>query len=425
MKFKTQKSSLTGNVRIPGSKSHTIRAVLIASLAEGTSYIKHPLVSSDTLSAINIYQALGAEIIEQKDCWVIKGVGKNVLTSQKTLDVGNSGTTLRLAMGSVALFADSAKITLTGDKQICSRPIAPLIKSLNQLGADIFSPNGCAPVTISGKICGGKTQIECQSSQYLTSLLMACPLAENDTEIIVPILNEKPYVQMTLDWLQKQGIKLTHNPQMTSFYISGGQKYKAFSTQIPADFSTATFFLCAGAIKGNSIICSGLDLEDTQGDKKVVEYLKRMGTDISVHTNGNITVKGGELNGIDIDMNETPDALPMMAVTACFAKGKTKLYNVAQARIKETDRIKVMMSELKKMGADIEELPDGLIITGTELNSADVCGHSDHRVVMALTIAGMMTAGSTVIDSAESANITFPEFKDFIEKLNGQVVAIK
>jgi len=425
MKLVVKKSKLTGTVSIPGSKSHTIRALTIASLADGQSTIRNPLVSDDTLSAVNCYRAFGARIeTTNEKMWKVIGTGGRPSTPAKIIDVGNSGTTLRIAVGSAALLDKGATVTFTGDDQIRSRPIGPLLSSLNDLGAKGHSVNndGKPPVEITGKLVGGATTIECVTSQYLSSLLLASPLAAKDTRIEVTLLNEPDYVQMTLDWLDKQGIKY-ENDRMRHFKIAGGQKYKAFDCAIPADFSSATFFLCAAAIAGADVTLTGLDFADSQPDKAVADYLRSMGADISIDKDA-VRVRGSRLTGTVIDMNRTPDALPAMAVVAAFAAGTTKLVNVAQARNKETDRISCMAGELKKMGADVEELPDGLIIHQSRLTAARLDGRSDHRIVMALGVAGVAVEGQTVIDTAEAINVTFPDYVELMTAIGAKMKLI-
>jgi len=426
MKLVVGKSKLNGTVSIPGSKSHTIRAVTIASLAAGQSTIRNPLVSDDTLSAVNCYRAFGARIeTTNEKMWKVVGTGGRPDVPVEIIDVGNSGTTLRFAVSSAALLDKDATVTFTGDDQIRSRPVGPLLTSLNDLGAKGHSVNnnGKPPVAISGKLVGGTTTIEAVTSQYLSSLLLAAPLARKDTEIEVTLLNEPDYVQMTLDWLDKQCIKY-ENDRMRHFKVAGSQKYKAFDSAIPADFSSATFFLCAAAIGDNDVTLTGLDFADSQPDKAVTDYLRSMGADISIDKDA-VHVKAARLTGSVIDMNRTPDALPAMAVVAACAAGTTKLVNVAQARSKETDRISCMASELKKMGANVEELPDGLIIQPGPLAAAQLDGRSDHRIVMALSIAGMAVDGPTVIDTAEAINITFPDYVKLMKKLGAKMDLVK
>ncbi len=411
MKLLVGKSSLKGTVAIPGSKSHTIRAVAIASLADGHSIIRNPLHSSDTMSAVDCYRALGAQIdCRQRSAWTVNGTAGAISVPEIPVNVGNSGTTLRLAMSSAALSRSDSPITMTGDEQIQSRPVGPLLAALTDLGAKTRSinANDKPPVTISGTFVGGCTSIECVTSQYLSSLLLAAPLAQKDTEINVTLLNEPDYVRMTLDWLDRQDI-VYENDRMQRFTIPGRQEYKPFDLPIPADFSSATFFLCAGAILQADITLTGLDFTDSQPDKAVVDYLREMGADISIDDTS-VRIRGSQLTGTEIDMNRTPDALPAMAVTATFAEGETRLVNVPQARNKETDRITCMAEELKKMGADVEELPDGLMIRQSKLKTTRLDGRSDHRIVMALSLAAMATEGQTSIDTAEAMNVTFPDY---------------
>jgi len=425
MKLNVSKSRLKGTVRIPASKSHTIRAVVIASLADGQSTIHNPLVSSDTQATVDCYRALGAEI-DTTDAkrWEIVGNGGRISVPSESIDVGNSGTTLRIAMGSAALIETDKKITITGDEQVQSRPIGPLMDAFRELGAKCRSikNNDMAPVEISGKLIGGQICIACHTSQYLSSLLLATPLAEKDSRIEVSILNEPDYVQMTLDWLDKQAIKY-QNRQMRQFSIQGNQKYKAFETTIPADFSSATFFLCGGAILGEDLVIKGLDFSDSQPDKAVVDYLKQMGAQISIEPDS-VRVKASTLVGAEIDMNRTPDALCAMAVTAAFAKGTTKLFNVPQARSKETDRIKSTAEELRKMSINVEELPDGLIIRHSKIKSAELDGRADHRIVMAMSLAAMAADGQSSIDTAEAVNVTFPNYVELMRSVGADIKEI-
>ena len=423
-------SRLSGVIAVPGSKSHTIRAVVIASLADGTSCIRKPLISNDALSAVTCYRSLGAEInTENDDLWIINGLNGQINPVKNQIDVGNSGTTMNMAIGSCALISTGNKVSLTGDHQIQKRPVGPILKAINDLGANGRSNKntGCPPVTVSGTLKGGKTTIECKSSQYLSSLLLACPLAEGDSEISIPLLYEPDYARITLDWLDRHNIQYDMKDDLSWFHIPGGQIYKGFDLSIPADFSSATFFLCAGSLVGDDVTIQGLDFDDSQPDKDVAEYLISMGADLCSTPDG-IRISRSELAGCEIDMNRTPDALPAMAVTACFAEGETRLVNVPQAREKETDRIACMAKELSKLGADVEELPDGLVIHGQaggkNLKAAPVAGHGDHRIVMAMSIAGMVLEGQMTIDTAEAMNVTFPEYVTLMTKLGANMKII-
>jgi 3-phosphoshikimate 1-carboxyvinyltransferase len=224
---------------------------------------------------------------------------------------------------------------------------------------------------------------------------------------------------MTLDWLDRQGIRY-EELEMKWFRIPGGQRYRAFERQIPGDFSSATFFLVAGACTDSEIALDGLDMDDPQGDKDVVEMIASMGAKVTVGEGG-IDVRRGALVGGEFDLNATPDALCAMAVAGALAEGETRLVNVAQARVKETDRIAVMAAELRKMGANISERPDGLVIRGGRLRGAEVKGHDDHRVVMALAVAGLAAEGTTIIDGAECAAVTFPNFVELMTGLGARM----
>lgn len=419
MKLIVRKSKLSGFVRIPGSKSHTIRAAAIASLAEGESRLREPLMASDTLAAFDTYRMLGAEAVDEGDV-LIKGVGGRPRIPDNVIDVGNSGTTLYIALGSAALI--DGRTIFTGDDQIRRRPAQPLIDALNGLGAEVESTrnNGMAPIVVRGPIKGGHIKLDCsKTSQYLTSLLINCPLADGESMIEVEGLVEKPYIEMTLQWLTDQQIEID-NTDFRRFRIPGGQRYRSFSKFIPADWSSATFFMCAAAITGSDLTLLGLDTQDSQGDKAVAEMLVQMGTTVKQTTEG-LRIIGGPLRGADFDLADTPDALPAMAVTACFAEGRTRLYNVAQARSKETDRISVMREELQKMGADIEELPDGLVIRKSDLSAAYLHGRADHRIIMALGVVGLMLQKETVVDTADALSVTFPQFANLMNSVGAKM----
>lgn len=460
-----EERKLRGEVPIPGSKSHTIRGLIIAALAAGESLLRRPLRSGDTVSCINACRALGAEIAEEKDPATgedllrVRGRG-GTFASGRTICLGNSGTSLYLLASVVAL--GEVEYTLTGDDQLRSRPAGPLIDSLSDLGAktEAIGQEGTPPLRIRGPLTGGSTSIECPTSQYLSSLLLAAPLAGGDSQINVPLLMERPYVEMTLRWLDEQGIRYEQE-DFNFFRIYGGQHYSAFERAVPGDFSSATFFLVATAITGSELHLKGLDMTDSQGDKAVVSMLISMGCTAEALSDG-IIFRGPEKNdpfpliAREFDLNDTPDALPAMAVACCFARGTSKLYNVSQARLKETDRITVTREELTKMGARIEETDDGLIIRGGDpdfgaetqakmrerenpaegipvasfvaeelehlfpldgpfhpsppLHGAELDSRGDHRMVMALSVAALAAEGVTVIEGAEAAEITFPGF---------------
>ncbi len=426
MKLMVEKTEkLDGEVTIPSSKSHTIRAVIIASLAEGTSRIKNPLKSEDTLASVNACKALGASInIENEKGWVVEGTNHSFKDPGEPLNMANSGTSLRLLAGMVAALCDF-EVQLEGDESLSSRPMQPLLKSFNELGAEALSSNndGYCPVSIKGKMEGGITEVVGVTSQYVSSLLLACPLLEQDTTINLVQPNELPYIRMTLSWLDEQGIKYEASEDFTRFKVFGNQRYKSFEKTMPADWSSAAFPLVGAAITASDVLLKGLDIKDTQGDKAIIEYMKKMGADITSEEQG-IRVKGKSLQGFELDINSTPDALPALSVLGCFAEGTTTLVNVAQARIKETDRIKVMAEELSKLGADIKEREEGLIIHSSKLNGNRVRGRNDHRVVMALSLAGMISEGKTEITTAESIEATYPTYVESMKALGAKMEII-
>lgn len=423
MNLIVRKSKLEGEILIPTSKSHTIRGVVFGSLAEGVSKLINPLDSADTQAAVNGCIALGAKIEKKENEWTIEGFNGKPRKVNKVLDMMNSGTSINL-LTSVACLGNS-KIVLDGDASLRRRPMKSLLVSLNELGAQIHSEfdNSMPPIIVKGPLKGGSTWVNCLSSQFVTSLLIVCPLIENDTEFNVMNLCEEPYIKLTMKWLDDMGVNY-ESDNLKTFNIKGGQKYKAFEKEIPADWSSAAFPLVGGAIVGKDVLVKGLDIDDIQGDKEIVDYLKKMNANISIEKEG-IRIKCSKLHGAELDLNNTPDLVPVMAVIACFAKGKTRIKNVVHARLKETDRIKVMCSELKKMGADIKEFSDGLEIVGSSLHGAEVHGYHDHRVVMALSLAGMGADGETVIDTAESIGVTFPDFVDKMKKLNANMEVAK
>jgi 3-phosphoshikimate 1-carboxyvinyltransferase len=419
MKLISEKSRLKGEILIPTSKSHTIRAVIIAGLAHGKSIIHHPLESGDALAAVRAAGLFGARI-DLGQSWTVEGVSGFPQVPENIIDVANSGTTMNLCMGTASL-AEGTTV-LSGDRQIVRRPVQPLIGALNDLGAEVYSTrnNGLPPVVVKGRLRGGKTRLRGIISQYVSSLLLHCPLIEQDTEVEVYDVHEKPYVQITMKWLDRQGIRYEASEELTHFKLFGGQSYHGQEVTIPGDFSSATFFLMAGVLCDADITLLGLDMDDVQGDKKVVAYLQEMGADIRFE-NGGFRVRQGSLRGIEIDMCDTPDALPAMAAVGCFARGKTVLRNVANARLKETDRIAVMAKELGRLGARVEELPDGLIIHESKLKGCPVRGYGDHRVVMSLSVAGMAIPGRTEVDTAEAVEVTVPNFLGLIRGLGGKM----
>ena len=412
MKLTVRPSRLAGEIAVTGSKSHTIRGIAAGALCHGTATLIAPLESADTRSALEAVKTFGAKVTESGDRWVIEGAGGRFVNSGKVIDMGNSGTGLRMLSGLAAL--QDFPITFDGDDSLRTRLMQGLLESFSQLGAQVTSTGGKCPLSIHGPVKGGRTVADGTTSQFLTALLFSLPLAEGDSEIELAFLNEKPYIDITLSWLDTLGISVEHSEDYLYWHIPGSQQVKSFSRVIAADFSTAAFPLVAGVIAGNGVGIRNLDFNDVQGDKKVFSYLEEMGAKLEYTPELLKIVPGCRLTGKVIDLNETPDALPIMAVAACNADGETRLVNAPQARVKETDRIACMTRELAKMGADVEELPDGMVIRGGKLHGAEVESYGDHRIAMALAIAGLTADGETVINDAECASVTYPAFvKDF------------
>ena len=437
---------------VPASKSHTIRRLIMAALTDSVSHIKRPLFSLDTQSCITACRVLGAEISEdyngEERLTELKVQGQKYGSkddSKRFIDAGNSGTTLFFAIAAAALL--SQPVTFTGDRQIAGRSAGPLLDALADLGVTVSSNNGCVPITVCGPLKGGRVNLPCMTSQYLSALLIAAPLAHEHTiiEIDIPLLNEKPYVEMTLAYQQIQGLyndavsdsKIITNADYSYFRIQGGNVYLPINGPVPGDFSSAVFPAAAAVISGGKTILLGLDPNDTQGDKVFFEYLLQMGCEVQWEQRDNdwqVTVfRNKPLQAGVFDLNAAPDLLPIMAVLGAFAVGETKLCNVAHARIKETDRIAVMAKELQKLFTQntdfcCEEKPDGLIICGIGKDPAmagfgdieiNLDGRGDHRVVMALACAALgLPAGTTVaISGAEAADATYPGFSELFGAL--------
>jgi 3-phosphoshikimate 1-carboxyvinyltransferase len=425
MKFIVSPSRLKGTIAIPGSKSHTTRALFIASLANGHSVVRNPLASRKLIASLDVCRGFGAKIVADKD-WAIDGVAAQPAVPSNVLDMGNAGTTYYFALATAALV--NGFTVITGDHQIRYRPAAPLISAVNDLGAFAFSTRGVgvAPLVVRGVLNGGQTSLPGVNSQWLTPLLVVCPLAQRDTVITVDNLQERPYIDMTLGWIERQGVEIKRDGY-ERFSIAGGQSYKGFEEAIAGDWESATFPLVAAAITDSEVTLTGMDTEDCQGDRVIVSILKEMGADISVadHGRGGITVKGGQqLRGIEIDCGDIPDAPPILAVLGTQATGKTVLRNLAASRLKETDRSQSIYDELLKMGARVEMSPDALTIYQSDLKGTQIDGHTDHRIVMAAAVAGLVASGTTKISDADYYQESFPGFQTLMASLGANIESI-
>ncbi len=422
MRFVASPSRLKGTITIPGSKSNTTRAVFIATLADGESVIRNPLQSADCYSTIEVCRGFGASITAEKE-WVVRGIGSRPLVPSDVLHMGNSGTTYYIATATATLV--NGFTIITGDHQIRRRPAGPLISALNDLGGFVFSTRGggVAPLVARGILRGGKTSLPGVLSQWLTSLLLSCPLARGDTTITVENLQERPYIDMTMGWLTRQKMEFSHDHYRT-FSIRGGQSYHPFDERIPGDWESASFPLVAAVITDSEVTLMGLDTEDCQGDKVILTILQEMGADVTIagKGEGGVTVKGGkELHGIEIDCRDLPDAPPILAVLATKAKGKTVLRNLASSRLKESDRPQSIYEELLKMGARINIDADSLTIYQSDLIGTKIDGHADHRIVMAMAVAALAAKGKTEISDAEYYKISFPNYYELMRSIGARI----
>jgi 3-phosphoshikimate 1-carboxyvinyltransferase len=411
---------LRGTVEAPPSKSCTHRAIIIASLADGKSTIKNALVSADTLASVNACRAIGAKIEIDNNKVIIEGVSGNPRLPEGTIDVENSGTTIRL-MTAVASVCHG-RVTLTGDESIQRRPMKPLLEALEELGVRTSSSEGKPPVTVEGPSGGGSCEISGDvSSQFISGLLIAAPAMPRDTTIhITNGLRSRPYIDLTLDVMERFGVKAGFDDNR--FWIHGNQRYGAIDYEIEGDYSSAAFILSAASLLDSDVTVGNLSVQSKQGDRKILDILRAMGVDLRVNSNGVNVIGNGKLRCIELDMSDMPDLVPIVAVLASVAEGKTMIKNVGHLRYKESDRLKAISTELGKMGARIRERNDGLEIEGVgSLRGAVLHGWNDHRIVMALAIAGLRAAGETTIDNAENIVVSFPNFVNAMKKLGSDI----
>ena len=407
----------SGTITVPASKSQTIRALLIACFSREKSIIRHPLLSHDTEACLAAVRQIGASCSVAEDGSEIRVDASGIVLPDKlTIDAQNSGTTEYLLVPMAASLG--IPVTITGDAQLRSRPVGPLAAALRDLGAEAEATDGKPPLYLKGPLKGGKTVIECRTSQYLSGLLLGSAMAEGDTEIECSLLYEKPYVSLTLGWLRRQGIEFTITDDYMVSRVKGKQKYHGFDEFINGDWSSASFFLAMAALGGGPVTVRGLDRDDPQGDKAILDVLSAMGAEHSWDGNAVTVWRRGELKSGTFDLNAIPDTLPVLAVTAACADGTTILGNVPQARIKETDRIACMHEELERLGVRCEETEDSLIIHGTgKVRGGEVKGHGDHRIIMALATLSAFASSAITIDDEKPAAITFPSFFELLESI--------
>lgn len=422
-----KKCKLHGTAMVPGSKSHTIRAVLLAAMSKGTSYIHNPLPSLDCKSAMHVAACFGAKTDMQPGLWTVEGVGHDLKVPDDYVDCGNSGSTAYFS-ASIAALTDGYTF-LTGDAQIRRRPIQPVLDAINQLGGTAFTSrpgvNAC-PAIIKGKMKGGTVHFNHSLSQFVSSVMMAAPMLEHDTVIINEDPLEKPYLQISIDWMKRYGVELKENSgDYSRFVIAGGQEYKPTESTVPSDWSGVAFPLVAGIVTDSEIEITGVDFNDSQGDKAVVDHLIAMGADITKDIEGGrLIVKGGKPlhGGLTIDLSDIPDSLPAMSIAAAYADGDTRFTGLGHVRLKETDRVAVMESELKKVGGSVETGEDYMIVHGgRRLTGAEVDSYDDHRVAMAMTVCGLFADGEMTVHNSECAAVSFPTFFEVMHGLGADI----
>ncbi|MCD6304575.1 MAG: 3-phosphoshikimate 1-carboxyvinyltransferase [Planctomycetes bacterium] len=403
--------NLRGTVKIPPNKSHSFRALVMAALADGTSRITSPAVSNDWMRGIEALEMLGAKIQPRANhVWEVTGTAGRLTTPDDVIDCGNSGIILRFFMG-LAACCDGYTV-LSGDHSIRHiRLCQPLIDALNQLGAWAVSTkgDGHAPVVVRGRLKGGRAEIDGMDSQPVSSLLIAGSLADAPIDLVVHRPGEKPWVGVTLDWLDRCGIEFS-NEDFRHYRVRGRSRWGAFDCRIPLDWSAALYPIAAGVLtEGSEVRVPGMDIEDSQGDKAVVEVLRSMGADIEIDGR-TVIARSSRLTGREIDCNDFIDQFMLLAVVGACAAGRTVLTNAESCRHKECDRIAEMHRALSAMGIEVEERPDGLVITGGRLRGAELDSRADHRMVMTLAVAGLVAEGRTVISDIECVKKTFPAF---------------
>lgn len=397
-KVELENSILKGEVFIPPSKSAAHRALVCSFLAgEGTV---EPIINSNDMKAME--QVIGA-----------------LKNNSDVADCIESGNTLRFMIPVAAALGKT--VTFIGSGRLPERPIGDYLRLLPEHNVKCTS-DGKLPLKIEGQLTSGVYEIAGNiSSQYITGLLLALPILDGDSEIVLTTkLQSKPYVDMTIKVMADYGVVVEEREN--GYFIKGNQSYKKRDYTVESDWSQAAFFLVGGALNGD-VILKGLDMNSTQGDKEIISILKQFGADIEVKSNY-IRAKKSVLKGIEIDVTDIPDTVPALAVAAAFAKGTTVIKGGERLRLKESDRIESVVSNLKRLGVDVEEKPDGMIIIGGGAKGALLEGYNDHRIPMAFSMAALCAQGNTVITDANSINKTYPSFFKDYNSLGGKANVI-
>ena len=427
VKISIQRSQLSGTASCPSSKSYTHRAIFLAALSEGESKIHNPLISRDTLSSINACRAIGPQIISEASS--LRIMGTDLKTPDTVIDAGNSGTTIRIATAVCSLIESGYSI-LTGDSSLRRRPMGPLLCSLGELGVDCFSTklDGTPPIVVKGGgLNGGNVTIDGSiSSQFVSSLLIAAVRARNDVSIIVEGDQvSRPYILSTIATMEKFGIEVERDISLRNFYVKTGTNSPCIF-HVPSDLSSAALMVAAGVLLSkDKTQLSGLNFDLPQGDSKIFSIVRQMNGSIRVDADrGELFVEASErLDGGDFDLKDSPDLLPVVSILALKAKGPVVINGISHARFKETDRVRNITTELRKLGAVVSETLNSISIQApTTIKNASLESFDDHRLFMALTIAALLTNHST-LDGAESVDVSYPSFLEDLRRMGANVSA--
>ncbi len=417
MKASIHKSHIRGKVTVPPSKSYTIRALMCAALAEGESRIVSPLDSDDTRAAAGVLQQVGVHIKKSRDSWLV--TGGRFRQPEIDLFCGESATTLRFMTAVCSLVPGRCKL-VTGPS-LARRPMRIMVEALRQLGVECHSQGDTAPITVEGGMLkGGTAELPGNvSSQFVSALLLIAPLAENGVEIrLTTPMESKPYLLMTLDCLERFGVKVESSPDLRVIKAYR-QSYRSAVYEVEGDWSSASYFLAAGALAGE-VEVANLKPNSRQADKALLDFLGEMGASLRV-SNNSVTVKQASLKAIKADLSDCIDLLPTMAILAGTACGRSEFSGISRARIKESNRVAAVREGLERMGIDVVEKEDKIAITGSSPRGAVIDPRDDHRIAMAFGILGAINGGM-VIDNADCVSKTYPEFWQVLKNIGGEVV---
>ncbi len=405
---------VSGSLQAPPSKSMMIRAIVAASLAEGTSILRNPSFCDDARAALNVAASLGAKTDIKPDQISIEG---GLSPQEGILDCGESGLAIRLFVAVASLF--DKEINLTGSATLRSRPLSMIEEPLRELGVEISSNKGFLPVKVKGPMHAGLTFVDgSQSSQFLTGLLMSLPLAEEDSEIVADHLKSTPYVDMTLKLMREFGVGAKHFDHRI-FEVKGRQAYQPRDYYVEGDWSGVAFLLVAGAL-GGEVEVSGIDMFSAQADIQILEALELAGAGLERGEDA-VKVSSAELKAFEMDITDCPDLAPPLACLAANCRGITRLKGAKRLLIKESNRAKTLQEEFEKLGIKIELKEDELWITGGNVKSGNVHSHGDHRIAMAGAVAAIKADGPVNIEHAECVSKSWPGFFDDLEKIGGIV----